>query len=44
MAIGENGNPLLVELNVNGFGVNIIQIPNGALLGKYTEKILNKVK
>lgn len=44
MAIDENGNPLLIELNINGFGVNIIQIPNGPLLGKYTESILSKVK
>lgn len=44
MAIDENGNPLLIELNINGFGVNIIQIPNGPLLGKYTESILNKAK
>lgn len=44
IAIDENGNPLLIELNINGFGVNIIQIPNGPLLGKYTEKILNEIK
>ena len=44
MAIDEKGNPLLIELNINGFGVNIIQIPNGPLLGKYTERILRKAK
>lgn len=44
IAIAKDGQPTLIELNINGFGVNIIQIPNGPLLGDYTEQILQKLK
>lgn len=44
LAIDEQGKILLIELNINSFGLNIIQMPNGPLLGEYTVDVLRELK
>jgi len=43
MAIDENGEPVLIELNLKCPGINIMQIPNGPIFGNETESILKDI-
>ena len=42
-SVDENGEPVLIEANLNSGGVNINQINNGPLFGEDTKKILDEV-
>ncbi len=43
IAIDEDGEPVLVEVNMSGGGSVIIQLPHGPLFGDLTERILTEV-
>ncbi len=43
LAIGEDGNPILIEANLCYGGADVHQIANGPLFGDKTEEILNSV-
>lgn len=42
-AIGENGDPILIEFNLKPQGLDLHQRENGPVFGKMTEKVLNYV-
>lgn len=39
VAIDENGNPVIIEYNLNGMGVLYYQLVTGPLFGEYTEEV-----
>ena len=41
IAIDEDGEPVLIEYNVGGAGIDIHQYNNGSLYGKYRERIIS---
>lgn len=43
IAIDEEGEPVLIEYNVGGAGIDIHQYNNGPLYGQYREKVINDV-
>lgn len=43
IAIDEDGEPVLIEYNVAGAGIDIHQYNNGPLYGQYRERIINDV-
>ena len=43
IAIDKNGNPLLIEFNLSGSGLNFHQICNGPILGDLTNDVLAEV-
>lgn len=43
LAIDENGNPLLIEVNLPYSAVDLLQITNGPLFGNQTEEIIKEV-
>lgn len=42
-AIGEDGEPILIEANLNCGGINVNQVNNGPLFGEDTKEILDEV-
>ncbi|MDN4605922.1 sugar-transfer associated ATP-grasp domain-containing protein [Sporosarcina highlanderae] len=43
IALGKDGSPILIELNLNNQEINFHQFNNGALFGTYTEDILKLI-
>lgn len=43
LAVDENGEPMIIEVNLTFGGVNIHQMCNGPIFGDMTEKILDRV-
>jgi len=43
MSIGPDGEPILIEINLNSQAIALQQANNGPLLGKYTEEVLDAV-
>ncbi len=42
IAIAPNGEPILIELNLNNASIDFMQLCNGPLFGAYTEEILSQ--
>lgn len=42
-AIDFEGNPVLIEVNMNNASIDFMQLNNGPLFGKYTDEILSRV-
>ena len=43
VAIGVDGEPILIEVNLNEQDINYLQLVNGPLFGEHTHKVLEKV-
>lgn len=43
LAIGKDGHPIIVELNVTYGGLDVHQLPNGPIFGDLTEEVLDDV-
>lgn len=43
VAIGEDGEPVLIEANMRKGGINLLQFNNGPLFGDLTERVLDEV-
>jgi hypothetical protein len=44
MSFNEQNKPVLIEVNINGIGIAIMQITGGPFFGEYTDCILNAIR